>query len=458
MRDDGADRVHIAETPSQAAKHRARPRHAVSRRHIPRHTASRHHVPRHAAAGQGSISQSKFGRPFRRLWATFAVSSLGDGFIYGAVPLLAVVVDPRPLAVSAVVAASLVPWLLLAFHAGVLADHFERGRVMAVSNVVRALALGAMAALVLLHEIDLALLIVFVFVNASIRAVYYAASQASVPEMVTSSQFNRANGVLFGTEAATENLAGPVVGAATFTVFRALPFLADAVTMAGSGLTLFGLRTNRPAVTRERPKPLEGFRSLLADPMLRVLVSLIASLAGLQGLVSGILVLVATRDWGVRPEFYGVFLATQAVGNVAGGVSTHRIAHRVKSVWILLGCAGLSGASYLVMAAARSWLLAGAAFSLVGFAVGCGGVLAISLRQRVTPDELMGRVGAAWRGIVWGAAPTGALAAGALATLGGLRLPLIVAGAAQCVVMLLLAAPLARRVAAIERVIGPAAT
>ena len=73
------------------------------------------------------------------------------------------------------------------------------------------------------------------------------------------------------------------------------------------------------------------------------------------------------------------------------------------------------------------------AFALVGFAVGVGSVVAISLRQRLTPAEVMGRVGAASRGIVWGAAPVGALVAGSLAALAGLRLPLVLAGVLQCV-------------------------
>ena len=54
----------------------------------------------------------------------------------------------------------------------------------------------------------------------------------------------------------------------------------------------------------------------------------------------------------------------------------------------------------------------------------------------------MGRVGGAWRGLVWGAAPVGALAAGTLASIGGLRLPLVLAGVLQCAVALFLARPL----------------
>ena len=99
---------------------------------------------------------------------------------------------------------------------------------------------------------------------------------------------------------------------------------------------------------------------------------------------------------------------------------------------------------YLVMAAAQNWELAGPAYAFVGFAVGAGSVVAISLRQRLTPEGMMGRVGGAWRGLVWGAAPVGALAAGAVAAIGGLRLPLVLAGVLQCAAGLILARPLLR--------------
>ena len=73
-------------------------------------------------------------------------------------------------------------------------------------------------------------------------------------------------------------------------------------------------------------------------------------------------------------------------------------------------------------------------------------MIAISLRQRLTPADLMGRVGGAWRGITWGAAPLGALAAGGLAAFGGLRLPILLAGILQCLVALVLARPLLQRI------------
>lgn len=396
---------------------------------------------RHEGASRAS---RPLGRRFGYLWQTFVIASLGDGFGYGAVPLLALVVDPRPLAVSGAAAADTLPWLVLALPAGALADRFERGRVMAVANMSRALVIVALALLVASGRIDYALLVVLVFTNGGARAIYYSACQATVPELVEPAAFAHANGVLSGTEAATEHLGGPILGTVTFTAMKAIPFFADAAAVGLSGLVLLGFRTERPA---NKPAPgsiLDGARQLVRDRPLRLLVTLLAALAGLQGLVMGVLVIVATVDWGVSKSLYGVFLAVGAAGNVPGALLADRFSHKIGNIPTLLASVLVSGMAYLVMATAKGWLVAGAAFFVVSFAVYAGSVIANSLRQRLSPRDLMGRIGSAWRGVVWGAFPIGSLLGGTIADLGGLRLPLLIAGLAQCTVAIFLAGPLTR--------------
>jgi MFS family permease len=392
----------------------------------------------------GGRHRRRFGRPFARLWVGFTLASSGDGFAYGAVPLLAVVVDPHPLAVSAVIAADSLPWLLLALPAGAFADRFERGPVMAFANIVRATAILVAAALVATNRINLALLIIVVLINAGARATYYSSLQAMVPELVRSDGLERANGVLTGTEAGTEYLAGPVVGTSLFAVGKSLPFLADAVALIASCIPFVGLPSKTPAPAETSNSIWEGARLLFADRRLRVLVLMVASLSLFQGMEGGVLVLLATTEWGVREGLYGLFLAATAVGNLLGSALADGQVRRFGSARTLIGAAVVSGVGYLLMASAHSWVLAAPAFALVGVAVAVITVVAISLRQRLTPNHLMGRVGSAWRGLVWGAAPVGALVAGSVATLGGLRLPLVLAGFLQCAVALVFARPLLR--------------
>jgi len=397
-------------------------------------------VPRHARTRKRHLL---LGRSFTRLQTGFTLASSGDGFALGAVPLLAVVVDPHPLAVSTVVTADLVPWIVMAGPAGALADRFVKGLVMSVSNATRAAVLLAAAFLVSTHRIDLVLLICAVLLNSACRAVYYSALQATIPQMVPRESLERANGILTGTEAAAEHVAGPVVGAASFAALRALPFFADAAAMVLSSVSVIKLdRSSERCESPNRGSIWGGARLLWGDRRLRLLLFTLSSLCGLQGLVAGILVLVATRDWGVHPGAYGLFLAAGAIGTVPGALMVERLVSRVGSAVTLISSAVVLSGAYLVMATSHTWVMAGAAFMVTGFGIGASSVVATSMRQRLTPQELMGRVGSAWRGVVWGAAPVGALAAGSLAVLGGLRLPIFLAGALQLLVIAVLARPL----------------
>lgn len=385
-------------------------------------------------------------RPFARLWVGFTVASSGDGLMLGALPLLAVVVNPHPVAVSAVAAADSIPWLLMALPAGAFADRFERGPLMALANVLRAAVMLAAALLIVSGHMRLWILIVIVLVNSAGRAVYYSSYQAMVPTLVEPDTLEHANGLLTGTEAGTEHLAGPIVGTSLFAVAASVPFYADAATMILSSIPLTGFR----AKVREHPESQtsmwEGVKLLFGDRRLRVLVLIVSSLAGLQGMETGVLVLLATTLWGIHTAAYGVFLAAGAVGNMLGSFLTQRLVSRFGSASTLIGSAVVSGFAYLAMAAAHGWQLAAPAYFILGTAVGLGSVVAISLRQRLTPPDLMGRVGGAWRGVVWGAAPVGALFAGSLAALGGLRLPIVLAGVLQILVAAVLARPLFRSI------------
>lgn len=364
----------------------------------------------------------------------------------GAVPLLTVVVNPHPVAVSVVAACDSLPWLLMALPAGAFADRFERGPLMALCNVLRAVAFLSAALLVLNGDMRLWILIVIVLVNASGRAVYYSSYQAMVPTLVEADGLERANGLLTATEAGAEHLAGPIVGTSMFAAAASLPFFANAFTMLLSGLPLVRLRAKVRDRSQSTTSMWEGLRLLFGDRRLRVLVLIVSLLAGLQGMESGVIVLLATKLWAVRASAYGVFLAAGAVGNLLGSLLTERFVGRFGSAPTLIGTAVISGVAYLVMAAAHGWQLAGPAYFVMGTAVGMLSVVAISLRQRLTPSDLMGRVGSAWRGVVWGTAPLGAVLAGILATLGGLRLPILLAGALQILVAVVFARPLFRSI------------
>src|SRR5262249_28196328 len=148
----------------------------------------------------------------------------------------------------------------------------------------------------------LAALIAIVFLNASGRTIYFSSVQAMAPGLVDNRDLEQANGILNGTEAGAENLAGPVLGTVLFSIAKAVPFLVDGLALLASSAPFVGFRTKVPASSHDEaedgppassPSMWEGVRLLFADHRLRVLLALVASLAGLQGMEGGVLVLLA---------------------------------------------------------------------------------------------------------------------------------------------------------------------
>ena len=198
----------------------------------------------------------------------FTLASAADGLLLGAVPLLAVVVNPHPFAVSAVIAADDLPWLLMALPAGHFADRFERRRVSAIANIVRACAMVVAVALIATDQMSLGLLLAVVLVNSSGRAVYFSSFQAMVPGLVDSRDLEQANAVLYGTETGAQDFVGPVAGTTLFALAKILPFLSAAITLLASCIPFLGSRPKTQSTGRSAPRTpcgrASGISSLIA--------------------------------------------------------------------------------------------------------------------------------------------------------------------------------------------------
>ena len=386
----------------------------------------------------------RFGRPFARLWVGFTLASSGDGFAYGAVPLLAVVGESastgrllchrrgQPSLAAAGATGRRVRGPVPARschgpleHLACCRDPGRRGpggdrpHHSGTADHRRADQRWSTGDLLL------------VAASHGARARQERRPRTRQRRL---DGYRSGHGVPGGSGGRDISVRREPVGA----VRR------RRVALISSCIPFVKLPSKAPAAPETSNSIWEGVRLLFADRRLRVLVLMVAALALFQGMEGGVLVLLATTEWGVREGAYGLFLASTAVGNLLGSALADGQVRRFGSARTLIGAAVLSGVGYLIMASAHSWVVAAPAFALVGVAVSVITVVAISLRQRLTPPHLMGRVGSAWRGLVWGAAPVGALVAGSVATIGGLRLPLLLAGALQCAVAIVFARPLLR--------------
>ena len=123
-------------------------------------------------------------RDFALLWSGQSVSLVGDGMFIVALAIETLHIDNHPTALSFVLAARLLPMVLLLLIGGAVVDRVPRGRTMLVSDATRGLAVGAIAVLVATGAIQLWELVVMCAVFGTADAFFYPASTAVVPEIL----------------------------------------------------------------------------------------------------------------------------------------------------------------------------------------------------------------------------------------------------------------------------------
>lgn len=350
-----------------------------------------------------------------------------------AAPLAAATVTRDPAAVSVVVAAETAPWLLVSPLAGVWVDRWPRRTTMIVSDVVRGLALAALALLVALGAASIPALSACAFLIVTGLVFHSAALEATVadladrdPETLNATNSHLQAGNMFGRQ-----LVGPPAGSAGFALAPWLPFVGHAATLAASAaLTAATPATPRPPRTNESvwASLRDGIRWLARHRQLRALAALTAVANAAWNAATATLVLYATdpAGLGMAPAGYGLLLATMAVGGLTGAMVAPRLL-RLLPTGRALGVALVSHAvGFGLLAAATNPLLGGFGLALCWAGVSVAGVVISGARQRHTPAEMLGRVISTFRLAGNGAGPLGALIGGALAVV-SLRAPILLA-------------------------------
>ena len=141
---------------------------------------------------------------------------------------------------------------------------------------------------------------------------------------------------------------------------------------------------------------------------------------------NAVLVLYATELLELGSTGYGVLLAAGAVGSLIGSAIASRLAGLMGRRSALVGSVALAALAQLGFAVTSSPLVAAVALAASGISAIVWNVITVALRQRLAPDDLLGRVNGAYRFAAMGAVALGAALGGALASI-ELRLPFVVA-------------------------------
>jgi MFS family permease len=382
----------------------------------------------------------RLGLPFWRLWSASALSNLADGLVKIALPLVAVTVTDSPALVAGVALAVTLPWLLFALPAGALADRVDRRIAMLTANVTRAAAVAALAVAVVLGVESSGAAIWALYLVALLlgtaETVYDTCAQSILPQVVPRDRLPRANGRLIAAELTANEFVGPPLGGLLVAAGIALAFVTPAALWAAAVGALLLLRGGFAVPRREattlRADVAEGLRYLWRHRLLRTL----ATMTGLFNLATNatfaVFVLYAVGPHSamhLTEAAYGLLFATIAAGSLVGAILADPIIRRLgRSRSLALGILGGVG-TVGIAAVTTSPLVIAAAFLVGGVTNALWNVVAVSLRQRITPDRILGRINSSYRLVAWGTRPLGAAAGGLLGQLLGLRAVFAVAAA-----------------------------
>lgn len=382
----------------------------------------------------------RLGLSFWKLWSASSLSNLADGLVKTALPLVAVTLTESPGLVAGVTFAVTLPWLLFALPAGALADRVDRRLAMVTADAVRATAVVVLAAALTLGLESSAAAIWALYALALLlgtaETVFDTSAQSILPQVVRRDRLPLANGRLIAAELTANEFVGPPLGGLLVAAGMAAAFATPAalwVAAVGALLLLRGgFAVPRTEPTTLRADVAEGLRYLWRHRLLRTLAAMTGLFNSATNAAFAVFVLYAVGpDSAMRlsEAAYGLLLATLAGGSLVGALLADPIIRRLgRSRSLALSVLG-GVATVGIPALTSSALVIAAAFLVGGLTTALWNVVAVSLRQRITPDRILGRINSSYRLVAWGTRPLGAAAGGLLGELLGLRAVFAIAAA-----------------------------
>jgi predicted MFS family arabinose efflux permease len=259
---------------------------------------------------------------------------------------------------------------------------------------------------------------------------------AFVPSLVERAQLVEANSKIETTSSAAQ-VAGPGLGGLLVGVLgAAFAVVIDALSFVASALFISGIRVAEPAPAGGRTGVAaeigEGLREVFTHGILRVLAGCSATTNLFGRMFLAVYVLYMTRDLGLGSVGVGLVLATGGLGALAGALVAGPVTRRfgpgptMITAQLVFGLTGMAVPLAVLVPRVALPMIVGSEFGQ-WMAVTTYYINAVSVRQAMIPDRLRGRVNATMRFIAGGVLPIGALIGGALGSVIGLPLTLVVA-------------------------------
>ncbi|WP_433494666.1 MFS transporter [Micromonospora sp. CA-248089] len=367
-----------------------------------------------------ALPPARLGADFTRLWTASAVSNIGDGVTMAAGPLLVAAVSDDPALIAGAVFAQQLPWLLFALVSGAYVDRLDRRLLVVVVNLLRAAALAGLTLTVATGTVTVAVIYVVLFLLGVGETLVDTAMGALLPAVVASERLPAANARLYATFTIGNQFVAKPLGAWLFVVSAAVPFGLDALTFAAAAALIAGIR-RAPVPDEARPRGSlrgeirQGVRWLWRHRLLRTLAVSMGLGNVAFGAAFAVFVLYCRQRLGLSDVGYGFLLTSFAVGGLFGTTVAGALTRAFGAGTVLRGGLVVEVVTHVTLAVTTAPWIAAAVLIVFSVHAMVWGITAASVRQRIVPSHLRGRVGSVYALLDLGGAAIGALLGGLLA-------------------------------------------
>ena len=389
------------------------------------------------------IAPLRLGTDFRWLMASSWTSNLGDGIALSAAPLLIASLTSSPLLVASGAMMQFLPWLLFGLLAGSIADHHDRRRLVMLANGSRAVIVLALVAFLATGQVTVWIVLTASFLYGTAEVFADTAGSTLLPMLVRPADLGVGNARLQAGFLVGNQLAGPPLGAFLFAIGSFWPFIVQ-ILCVSLAVVLISRIAHTPIPPKEevpagtKPHPIrEGLRWLRGNAPVRTLVLIILVFNVTWAAPWSILVLYATEHLNMGPVGFGALTTASALGGLAGTASFGWLERHVSFATLMRVCLSLEVLMHLAFAVTTSAVVAFAIMFGFGAYAFIWGTISTTVRQRLVPLQLQGRIASVNMVGVFGGLVIGQLLGGLIAQAWGLTAPWWFAFAGSAITLLL---------------------
>ena len=394
---------------------------------------------------------------FMRLWAAQAISAFGSRISRTALPIVALlVVGALPSEIGILSALAVAPGILVGLLLGGRIDRSAKRPMLVFCDLMRAGLLFTVPVAAWCDVLSMAQLYIVAAGVGACSTLFQIADNTYLPVLVGKAQLTEGNAKLEATDAVAE-IGGPSAGGILVDLLTA-PFaiLADAFSYVVSAAFLLSIRAREalPPLPEVRPTLVSdlaiGLRACWRHELVRPLFLVAAIEAFFGGFFYGIYMIFLLETLGLSASVYGMLVGLGGIGALGGALAARWVATRLGlgPAMIVLLAGGQALAVLIPLAGGPEWRVLGflGAHQLLSDALIVAFLIhAMSLRQTVLPQALLGRANASFHVAAGLLLPVGAIIAGQVATIHEPRTALWIGAAGSLLgPLILLCSPLRR--------------